>query len=87
MAATQRRDNAHRHRLADAERVADGQHHVTDLYVLEPAQRDRGQVLERHFQHGQVGFRVGAHHLGVGLAAVGQRDLDFIGAVDHVVVG
>ncbi len=87
MAAAECRDNAHGDGLADAEGVADGQHHVAYLDVLDAPQRDRRQVLERDLEHGQVGFRVRAHDLGVGLAAIGQRNLDFIGAVHHVVVG
>ncbi|MCY1308462.1 hypothetical protein D9M70_584730 [compost metagenome] len=87
MAAPQRRHDAHRHRLAHAERVADRQHHIAHLDVLQPAQRDRGQILQGHLEHGQVGLGVGPDHLGVGLAAVRQRNLDLVGAIHHVVVG
>ena len=86
MAAAQRRNDAHRHRLAHAERIADGEHHVANAYVLQAAQRDGRQIGQVDLEDRQVGFRVRADHLGVGLAAIGERHFDFVGAFHHMVV-
>ncbi len=85
--APERADDARGHRLADAERVADGQHHVSDLQRPGVAEGDGRQLVELDPEHRKVGLGVGAHHLGPAPAAVAQHDLDVIGAFDHVVVG
>ncbi len=89
LGARQRRDDAVRHGLADAERIADRQHHVADLQVV-----GIGEVEHREFfvdalqaQDGEIAVLVLEHDLGVELALVGQRDLHFAGALDHVVIG
>ena len=38
-------------------------------------------------QHGQIGVRVGADDACLGGAPVGQGHLDFVGILDHVMVG
>jgi hypothetical protein len=88
-----RRDDAHGHRLADAERVADRQHDLAEPQLRRVADRDgleRRQLaaLGRHqLQHRDVAARIAADQPGVELDAVAQRDLDRRGVVDDVGVG
>jgi hypothetical protein len=49
-------------------------------------ERDRGKLVGLDAQHGQVGLRIGADDLREQARAVGQRDLDFVGRLHHVVV-
>ena len=86
MIAPQRADDAHRNRLADAERVADGKDHVTHAHLFHAAQRDGGEVVERDLEHREVGFGVAADQLGARLAAVGKGDFDLVGPVHHVMI-
>ena len=89
LGARYRRDDAVRHRLADAERVADRQHHVADLQLIGIAELQHGKSLVRVLdaQNGEVAALVLEHDLGVELALVGERHLHFAGALDHVVIG
>ena len=86
-AAAQRRDDAHRHGLADAERVADGEHHVTHLQRVRAAEGDRRQVARLDFQHSKVAFGVSADQLGFELAAIRERHRDLVGGLNDMVVG
>jgi len=70
MIAAQRRDDAHGHGLADAERIADCQHHITDRCLINLRQRDGRQIRQVDLDHGEIGFRIGAHHFGRGLATI-----------------
>ena len=56
--------------VAEAERIADGQHHVADLQVLRVAERDRRQVVGIGLQYGDVRLRIGAADLRRKAAAV-----------------
>ena len=90
--APEGRDDAHGHRLADAEGIADGQHDVADDDVVHSAERDRRQLeltpfLGEELEHGEVGFRVAADHARRQGAAVVEGNLDLVGAFDDVVVG
>ena len=85
--AAQRRDDAHRHRLAHAERVADGQHNVADGDVVAVRELDGGQVLPIHLQHGQVGVRITADQACLQPFATDQDDLDLRTVTQHVMVG
>ncbi len=87
VSALQRADDPHRHGLADAEGVADRQHHVADVHMVQGAEGDRRQVRELDLEHREVAVGIGAHDAGAGLAAVVERNLDLIGLLDHVVVG
>jgi len=87
LVAAQRRDDAAGHGLADAEGIADGQHLVAHLQFVGAAQHDHRQLVELDLEHGQVGVGIGADHLAARVAAVVERDLDLVGALDHVVVG
>lgn len=80
-------DDAHGHRLADAERVADGEHDIADAQAVHLAEGDGRQFLGLDLQDGEIGFRVAADDLGlVGLAVV-ERYLDVVGPLDDVIVG
>ena len=75
--------------LLEAERVADGDHPVADRERVGVAERrpTGSGCLALDLEHGEVGLRVAAEHLGGQLAAVAQRDGDLLGVLDHVVVG
>ena len=81
-----RADDAHRHRLSDAEGIAHGEHDVAHFDRIGVAERDRFQVAGVDLEQREVARLVGADHLGAQRAAVGQIDFDFIGAVDDVIV-
>ncbi len=87
LVAPQSADDAAGHGLADTKGVADGQHRVAHLQGLGIAQGDGGQALQVDFEHGQVGFGVGANDLGARTAAIGEHHLDLVHAIDHMVVG
>src|ERR1019366_8898696 len=78
-------DNARGHRLADAERVADGKDDVADLQVIDVAEGDYRQFVEIDLQHRYVGVRVGADRVRLGAAPVAEEDFDVVGALDHMV--
>jgi hypothetical protein len=81
------RDDASGHGAAEAERITDRQHPIADprLAVGKLGEREIRAALD--LDQRKVGALVGPDHLGgVGLAVV-CRDLDLVGAVDHVVVG
>src|SRR5258707_180134 len=69
-----RADDPHRHRLADAERVADREDHVADSYVLGVADGDWAEVAGRDLQQREVARLVGADELCRQGAVVGQFD-------------
>jgi hypothetical protein len=80
--------HARRHRVREAEGVADRDHRLADHQVRRAAEGDVGEVAARlHAQHGQVRVGVGAHQLGVELAPVGERHMDAARAHDDVHVG
>ncbi len=87
--ARQRRDDAARHRLADAEGIADRQHEVADLERVAVAERQRRQALAVRIdlEHGEIAVLVRQQHLRLELAPVAQHDADFLGVLDDVVVG
>ncbi len=86
-AATEGTDNTAGHRLTQTERVPDGDHEVADAQGVGIRQRDRLQVVRVDSDHGDVGGRVGTHHLGLVLAPVMERNQDGVGTRDHVAVG
>ncbi len=83
------RDDPHRHRLPHSERVADGEHHVSQPQPPGVSQGQRVQVLGLALQpqHREIRLGIGAHHLGLQLAVVGEGHADLVGVLDHVVVG
>ena len=88
--ALKRRDDARGHGPVEPEGVADRDDRVADVELGRLAE---GERLERvgggvDLQDGDVGRVVLADELGlVALLVVAQRDLDLLGAVDHVRVG
>ncbi len=78
-----------RHRLADAERIADRQHHVADLQRVGVGEVERRKTLLRALdaQHRKIAALVLENNIGVEFALVGQRDFHFAGAFDHVIIG
>ena len=85
MAARQRRDDAARRRLADAERVADGKHEVADLKRVGIADRhDRERLGRVDLQDRQIERLVLEQDLAGEFAAVRHRDLHLVGAANDV---
>ena len=87
VAAPQSTDDAAGDGLAHTKWIANGQHLVAHGDVVRVAQGHHGQLLQGDFQHGQVGFGVGANDGGAGAAAIGEADFDLVGPFHHVVVG
>ena len=87
--ARHRRHDAVGDGLADAERIADGEHHVADLQRVGIAEIDRGEPLAAVLEakHGEIGARVLQDEVGVELPLVGERDIDLVGILDEVIVG
>jgi len=87
MRAAEGGDDAHGHRLADAERVADGEHDVADAQAVHLAEGDGGELVGLDLQDREVGFGVAADDVGlVGLAVV-ERNLDVVGFFDDMEIG
>ena len=70
--ARERRDDAAGHRLADAERIADGEHEIADLETVRIAELDRGELDAARIepQHREIGLLVLENDLGRELAPV-----------------
>jgi hypothetical protein len=79
--------DAHGNGLADAERIADGQHDVADLNGVGVAERKGLQVGGLHLEQRQIAWLIGADESRVERAAVGQVDVDVVCAFDDVIVG
>ena len=63
---------------------ADRQHRVADAAGAGIAELDHRQIGRRNLQHRDIALLVGADHLGLEFAPVGQLDDDFLGAIDHM---
>ncbi len=87
LAAAERRDDAHRHGLSHAERVADGKHDIADAQGIGVAESDRRDRPAFDLQHRDVRFGIGTDGFGFQLLAVDERYLDLVGRLDHVVIG
>ena len=91
MRARERRDDAAGHRLADAERIADGEHEIADLETVRIAELDRGEFDAARVepQHREIGLLVLENDLGRELPPVAERhgDLGIAAALNHMVVG
>src|SRR5262249_52251546 len=77
--AAERGDYAARYGLADAERVADGQHHVAHFDGIGVLKFQVGEAAlpALDAQHSDVRLVVELHDLGIELTTVGQCDADF----------
>lgn len=80
-------DDAGRHGVFETKGRANRQHPLADLQFAGFAQGHDRQVAGRNPQHGDVGPRIGAQHLGAEFAPVGQLDRDFAGIAHHVCIG
>ena len=80
-------DDAGGHGVLEAEGRTDGQHPFAHAQITHLAHGDHGQVLAFHLEHGHVGLGIGAQHLGLQFAAVGELDGHFLGALHHMGVG
>ena len=89
--AGKRRDDAARHRLPDAERIADGEHDVADFQTVGIAEADRGKLdaVRVEAKHRKIGLFVLEDRLRRKLPPVGKRDGDFglPAPLDDMVVG
>ena len=82
------RDDAGCHRAAEAERIADGEHPVTDAGVLVGEVDERKLLAVRlDLDQGHVRTGIGADQRGRELVAVLHRHRDVLGVLDHVIVG
>ncbi len=86
LAAAGRAHDAHRDRLAEAERVADREHDLADLEAVGAAERDRRQVGQVDLQQRELALRVRADDPRRRDAAVRELDADLVGVADHVPV-
>ena len=75
--AVLRADDAFGHGLADAERIADGQHHVADADFLAVGEGHGGQVICLDLHDGYICFWVGADNLAGEFAPVGRAPRGF----------
>src|ERR1035437_1637331 len=80
-------DDAHGDGLADAERIADGQHVVAHLHLIGIANGDGLQGASVHLEYGNVGLRIGAYHAGFILVLIVHDHGHGGGVIHHVVVG
>ncbi len=80
-------DDAGGDRAAKAEGIADGDHPIAYLGGVGIAELHGGQrPVGPHPQQGEIGARIGAHHLGAQGGVVLQDDVDLLRPVDDVVV-
>src|SRR3546814_19967516 len=86
-AAAERADNARGDGLAEAERVADGNHEVSDLQPVGIAERDVREHLRFDLQQGDVGCGVAADEPRFEPAPVLQRYEDLVSPVAPRMVG
>ncbi|RMS10049.1 hypothetical protein ALP75_202553 [Pseudomonas syringae pv. actinidiae] len=73
--------------MIETERRTDRQDplaHFERVGITQPGGR---QVLALDLQHGDIGARVGADQLGFQFAAVREAHENFVGTVDHMIVG
>ncbi len=73
--------------LRETDRIADGEHDVTDAQPVRVAERHHGEVaLEVELQDGEIGFRIPSDDLRLGDPTVGELGADQVGRCDHVVI-
>ena len=91
--AAERRDDAGRDGAGQAHRAADRDDQLPHAQLVRVAELGGCQVARVGPDHGEVGERIRADHLGAQLAAVGERGAQPVAAVDdvrggeHVAVG
>ena len=77
------------HRLADAERIADGEHQVADLQLVGIAELERREALAPVLdaQHREIGARSLSTISASNSRLSASETFTSVGALDHVVVG
>ncbi len=85
--SAERGNDAGGHGLAKTERIADCDNEIAHAQLLGIGERNVDQVFRRHLDHGDIGVRITADDGRAELAPVGQRHVDFVGILDHVVIG
>ena len=80
-------DNASRHGLTDAERIAHRQYYIPHLNFVTVGHGHSRQVLGVHFNHGDVALGIAADDFRGEFAAILQRHFDFVSAIDDVIIG
>ena len=81
------RDDACRHRSAEAERIADREHPVTDAGILAGKLHVRKLLRSLDLEQSDVGPGVGADQRSRIFVAALERHGDVLGVLDHMVVG
>jgi len=83
-----RADDARRHRVIEAEGIADGHDPFADLEPVGVTEADHGEIVSRvDLDHGDIGLLIAANHFGVVALSVRQGHGDFLRAVDDVAIG
>ena len=86
--ARERRDDPLRHRLADAERIADREDEIADLDRVGIAELEHRELLVAlDLEHRQIRAGIAQHDLGFEFPPIRERDLHFRHALDDVMVG
>ncbi len=81
------RDDPRADAVAETERVADGNHWLTNHQIIGFAKLERWQrYIAMHFQQSQVGVGIGADQFRRQFAAVGQFNRDLPGAINNVII-
>src|SRR5262249_5669860 len=81
-----RANDAHRHGLADSERVADGENQVADFDPVGVAERHGRQARRANLDDCNVAGRVRAYDLGSEFTIVVEFHFDLIGIIDDVII-
>ncbi len=85
--ATLGRDDSGGDRVVESERRTDRQHPFTHTQAIRIADRHERQMIGLDLDQRHVGTAIGADQLAAQFALVGQRDVDFIGLVDDMMIG
>jgi hypothetical protein len=73
--------------LADAKRISNGEHHVTDFKLFAIGQSDGGKAGRFHLEHGGIGRGISADDLGGVFLPAGKNGADFISPFNDVIAG
>jgi hypothetical protein len=86
--ARQRRNDALRHRLADAEGIADRDDEIAHFNRVRIAKLEhRESLVALDLEHGQIRARIAQHDLGFEFAMIRQRDLHLRHPLDDMMIG
>src|SRR6185437_14754691 len=79
-------NDAHGRGFADAVRVANSKHDVSDMQIARVAELHRRQIGRVNFEHRDVRIGVGADDFRREFALIGKANFDIGGAVYHVII-